>query len=70
MAQSVHTFQDPRPAGFSALEAAIYSRDMLLSLKGIAARQGQNRLADLLDAAAQEAARLAAPADVSTQSAE
>lgn len=47
MAQSVDTFRDPRAAGFSALEAAIYSRDMLLSLKSIAARQGQNRLADL-----------------------
>jgi hypothetical protein len=67
MAQSVDTFRDPRAAGFSALEAAIYSRDMLLSLKSIAARQGQNRLADLLDAAAREAARLADPA---TQSAE
>lgn len=66
MAQSVQTLRDQTVAGFSALEAANYSRDMLLSLKGIAVRQGHTRLADLLDAAAQEAARLAAPADVNT----
>jgi len=70
MAQSVQTLRDPRVAGFSALEAAIYSRDMLLSLKSIAMHQGQNRLADLLEAAAREAARLAGPAAATPQSAE
>lgn len=61
MAQSAETLSGPSTAGFSPLEAATYSRDMLLSLKSIAKRHGQERLAELLDAAAKEAGRLATP---------
>ena len=43
----------------SARETAAYARDMLNSLKIIALGQRQRRLADLLDAAAAEAERLA-----------
>lgn len=39
-------------------ETALYSHDMLQALKTIAVRQRQLRLAELLDAAAQEADRL------------
>jgi hypothetical protein len=43
----------------SSRDTAAYARDLLESLKIIALRQRQRRLAELLDAAAQEAQRLA-----------
>jgi hypothetical protein len=70
MAQSAQTVRDPAAAEFSAREAAVYSRDMLLSLRRIAVRQGQERLAELLGVAATEAARLAAPGSVRARSTE
>lgn len=45
-------------AQFSSAETASYTFDMLLALKCIAERQHHGRLAELLDAAAQEAKRL------------
>ena len=50
---------EPETNGFSAREGAAYSRDMLQSLKRIAVRQGHTKLAELLEAAAVEASRLA-----------
>jgi hypothetical protein len=43
----------------STRETAVYARDLLQSLKSIAVRQRQRRFAELLDAAAAEADRLA-----------
>jgi hypothetical protein len=53
----------PRPGRngpkLSAWETAAYARDLLKSLKMVALTQQQSRLAELLDAAATEAERLA-----------
>ena len=47
---------DPELSGY---ETVIYSKDMLLALRGMALRQRHGKLAELLDAAAAEAERLA-----------
>ena len=44
---------------FSGREIALYSRDMLEGLESMAIRHNHRRLAELLHAAAPEAARLA-----------
>lgn len=59
---SMPTDGKPNPAkngAFSSAETASYSMDMLKTLKIIAERQQHRRLAELLDAAASEAERLA-----------
>ena len=45
--------------GFSAVESAEYARDLLGALGAMAARHRQGRLVQLLEAAADEAERLA-----------
>jgi hypothetical protein len=49
----------PGGSKFSAHETALYTQDMLQALKCIAERQQHHRLAELIDAAVVEAARLA-----------
>ncbi|HEX3653189.1 MAG TPA: hypothetical protein VHU18_10240 [Rhizomicrobium sp.] len=49
----------PGESKFSARETALYSKDLLRALKSIAERQRHHRLAELIDAAAAEAERIA-----------
>lgn len=46
-------------SAFSAVESALYSRDLLQALATMAAAHGQRRLAELLSEAQREAERLA-----------
>ena len=49
----------PGGSKFSARETALYTKDLLVALKSIAERQRHHRLAELINAAAIEAARVA-----------
>jgi len=48
------------PLGITPLESAQYTKDLLISLHGIATQQGQTVLADRIESAAAEASRLIA----------
>jgi len=55
---SGHRSGSALPLGITPLESAQYTKDLLISLHGVATHQGQTALAEKLESAAAEASRI------------